>query len=159
MNPNFLVQGKFSCELCHYITCRKSQYDRHLSTPKHINILEKIQNDTNMIQIVPKLKTTENVCKCGKVYKHQSGLWRHKKSCEVDKNKQLSNKAFLEHFNENMTDKDLIMYLLKENKEFKELILNQSNMMLEIVNKPSTVNNNNIQSTNTNTNLAGNPGS
>jgi hypothetical protein len=37
-----------------------------------------------------------------------------------------------------MTDKELIMFLLKENKEFKELIIDQSNKMYEFASKPST---------------------
>ena len=137
---------KYFCDNCQFITDNKNDYNRHLVTRKHKQNIEgnkKTQKNSNY--------TSCYECTCGKKYKNNSGLWKHKKTCDVDKNKELSNKAFLEHFNENMTDKELIMYLLKENKEFKELILNQSNMMLEIVNKPSTVNNN-IQSTNTNTN-------
>jgi hypothetical protein len=51
---------------------------------------------------------------------------------------------------EQMSDKELIMYLLKENKEFKELILDQSNKMMEqnnkmfeLANKPTIGNVNN----------------
>ena len=29
---------KFRCEKCDYSTCRKSQYERHLQTKKHIHI-------------------------------------------------------------------------------------------------------------------------
>jgi hypothetical protein len=47
-----------------------------------------------------------------------------------------------------MTDKELIMFLLKENKEFKELIMDQTNKMYEIASKPSTA----VINTNTNCN-------
>jgi hypothetical protein len=37
----------FICELCNYNTSRFSQYERHITTAKHINRL----NETNMKQI------------------------------------------------------------------------------------------------------------
>jgi len=100
---------------------------------------------------MPNKKDAEDFCQhkcgCGKQYKHTSSLWNHKKKCKgvID----------IEKIGENMSDKDLIMYLLKENKEFKELILDQSNKMfeqsnkmLELAAKPTNI----INNTNSNNN-------
>ena len=65
----------FVCEVCDYVTSRKSQYERHLSTPKHKNTTNTTINTTNLVP-----KSSENfICECGKEYKHHSSLWNHKK--------------------------------------------------------------------------------
>jgi hypothetical protein len=77
-------------------------------------------------------------CECSKTFKTHGGLWKHKKkSCSVNNDTEPDVKKS----NNNATDKDeLITYLIKENQEFK-------NMILEIVKKDSynqcTTNNNN----------------
>ena len=61
----------FVCEICDYVTSRKSQYERHLSTPKH-------KNTTNTT--INTIKSSNSfICDCGKEYKHHSSLWNHKK--------------------------------------------------------------------------------
>ena len=62
-------------------------------------------------------------CLCSKKYKDYSGLWRHKKKCNLINNKTETNNK-----------DDLINFLMKENQEFKNLIL-------EIVNKEYIQNN------------------
>ena len=59
---------KYTCEVCDYITSRKSSYGKHLLTGKH-----------NMLVNASK---TSIKCICGKVYKHVESLYRHKKSCD-----------------------------------------------------------------------------
>ena len=61
----------FECISCAFNTCRKSQYDRHILTDKHLFL-------TNPNKKVPADKIT---CICGKIYKHQSSLCAHKKKC------------------------------------------------------------------------------
>lgn len=108
---------KFHCNCCDYHTSRKSQYDRHILTDKH----RILQNPTNSyIKKVPSDRTFE--CKCGKIYKHSSTLYAHKKKCD-----------FIDYKNKpELTDKLIIDALLK-------IIQNGTN-------------NNNTTTTNTNTN-------
>jgi hypothetical protein len=83
-------------------------------------------------------------CECGKNYATLSGLWKHKKKdCSVNNNTLVNNhtEPVVKNNNNNATDKDeLINYLIKENQEFKSMIL-------EFVKKDSynqcTTNNNN----------------
>jgi hypothetical protein len=124
------VAKKFHCKDCDYITSKTSSWKKHLLTSKHqntikaINLTIKKNDDCN----------GNHKCSCGKQYKHYSSLWNHKKSCqfvtEVDK------------FDEHISEKDLIMLLLKENKEFKQLIIEQSVQMMELATIPKTTNNN-----------------
>jgi len=120
----------YSCNTCAFKTRNKTDFDRHLLTPKH-------EKRYIMIQKNASIDTEMKKCECGNVYKHHSGLWRHKKKCKSQECKEED----LALLGEKMTEKDLIMYLLKENKEFKELILDQSNKMMELATKPSTINN------------------
>ena len=66
---------KFYCEKCDYSSNRESQWRRHLSTTKH-----KMDNmDNNMDNTKSTKRCFESVC--GKVYKYNSGLSKHKKKC------------------------------------------------------------------------------
>jgi len=111
----------FICENCDFSTSNKKDYTRHTKTKKHLNAIQQCFS----MQITQK---TSYECECGKKYVDNSGLWRHKKKCNNENN-------------ENNDKKDeLINYLIKENQEFKNLIL-------EIV-KKDTITNNNITNTN-----------
>ena len=67
--------SEFFCEKCDYLSCRKSQYIRHLSTTKH----KMIVNSVGTINKPPGIFE----CICGKTYKYDSGYYRHKKTCDM----------------------------------------------------------------------------
>jgi len=66
------VSKEYKCEACDYVTCKKSDYTKHLLTRKHT-----LQINTNGNS----LNIRDFKCECGKIYKHQSSLWNHKKKC------------------------------------------------------------------------------
>ena len=140
--------AQYLCEMCNFKTRNKTDYSRHIGTPKHVANAKMRKKD---IEKTHPHDNAENICQCGKIYKHHSGLWRHKKVCCVvnhcDSNEKLEDKNTSTHpydsLTNNITEKDLILYLIKENQEFKELIMEQSNKMLELASKPSTINNTN----------------
>jgi len=130
----------YMCIFCDYKTSRKSQYDRHLLTAKHKSL-------TNLTISVLQ-SSDQHICSlCKKKYSSRVGLWYHKKKCTFKCVQQ----------SEEMTKNDLIKQLILqnqqlifENKEFKELLLEQSNKMLELATKPTSVINNNNNSNNNN---------
>jgi hypothetical protein len=63
----------YECKLCDFICSKYSNYDKHLSTRKHI-LLTKIDIDN---------KNANNLsCSaCGKNYLSRVGLWKHEKKC------------------------------------------------------------------------------
>ena len=136
---------EYVCECCHYKTCSKKDYNKHISTDKH----KTLEKSTFINEKSQQILTTFS-CECGKTYKERTGLWRHKKKCVISNNECSNND--IENVNESnnkiqTTDKDdLINYLLKENQEFKNLIL-------EIVKKDTNqiTNNTNITTNNHNT--------
>jgi hypothetical protein len=78
-------------------------------------------------------------CNCGKKYKDNSGLWRHKKICmqNADEIIEPTENLEKEKEKENTTNDELIQYLINENKEFKNLIL-------EVCKNVQGINTNNI---------------
>ena len=104
MVPTQKSSELFVCECCNYSSSRKSQYHRHLSTDKH----KILQNPTSKKFQQDKLY----ICDCGKTYKHSSTLYAHKKKC--NNTNESSNDT---------TDKDLIMMLIKENTELKNMMM------------------------------------
>ena len=61
------ISQKYYCTMCDYNTSVKSNYEKHLSTVKHIR--------TTMTT------TCSHVCECGKKYTNRQNLYRHKKVC------------------------------------------------------------------------------
>ena len=78
----------FFCEICSFGCNKKSDFNRHILTYKHINATNAISNA---------IKKTPSIicCKiCGKDFKHKSSLYRHKKTCknEVSQLSKISQK-------------------------------------------------------------------
>ena len=119
----------FSCDVCDFSSSNKKDYNRHIQTKKHI---------FNVSQCFSIEKTQKNPyeCNCGKKYKDSSGLWRHKKKCNV---------TIVTDSNVETIDKDqLILMLIKQNSdlikestEFKNMMMTQhtstQNMMMDVI--------------------------
>ena len=104
---------KYCCNLCHFNTCKKTNYDLHLQTHKHIrNSLSTQKNE--------KVNFVCNIC--NKIYNDRSGLWRHNKVCNFKENILLVNEKNNET-NEIQELKDFMKYLMKENYEMKTMMM------------------------------------
>ena len=117
----------FHCDICHVTCSKKTNFDRHINTWKHLNCekgYKKIQKDTKLEQ-----KKGEFICQCGKLFKYHSGLWRHKKKCTTE-------------ISSNVIDGNLIIELLNENKEFKQIIIDQNQTIKELATKVGNTTNN-----------------
>ena len=136
----------YNCENCDFNTYNKNDFNRHNKTKKHL---------FNASQCFSIQNTQKNSyeCNCGKIYKDNSGLWRHKKKCEIKNNQENITITVEEEppGENNQYSTDLILELLKQNQEFKELILEQNKQMLELSkDRNITNNNNNITQNNNN---------
>ena len=74
------TQQKYYCKHCDYSTCRKSQWDRHKTTAKHLKFTN---DDGTFTEKVQKNFRCEN---CNKIFNFRQSLWRHKKQCKKIKN-------------------------------------------------------------------------
>ena len=96
------------------------------------------------------------VCECGNNYSYHSGLYKHKKKCTYIHQKY---EPTFNDLKSHEKQQELIEYLLKENSEFKQLMIDQNKQMLELAknsvghNTTSNVINNNSNNTNNNTNF------
>jgi hypothetical protein len=115
-------QSEFFCESCNYLSCRKSQYIRHLSTTKH----QMIVNPTG---------TTENPstlfeCICGKTYKYDSGYYRHKKTCEMVNAVPSDTKIDIDKKDIDKKDKDANIELVQEHDNDLDKISEKEMLMM-----------------------------
>lgn len=117
----------FYCESCHYVTSRKSQYDRHILTLKHQNVDKML---TNVDKIVPK-SSTPYMCLCGKMFAYRQSLSVHKKKCA--KNPTISENQIL--------TKDFIVQLLNQNQELQQMLQDQTNKMYELAKEGKNITN------------------
>ena len=144
---------KFYCEFCHYGTSKKSSYDNHLLSLKHAASVNNPKIEMPGNAFMPKLCSNSNYsCQnCNKVYISRNGLWKHKQKCKDDENSEI--KKDIKELAKQITDKDeLIMFLIKENSEFKNIIMEQQTQQNNIIMKVLENGTNNVTNTNTNTN-------
>jgi hypothetical protein len=134
----------FYCEKCDFTCCKKSNWETHINTKKHINRISGKYMSPMEITKLPLYN-----CKCGKIYKSISGLWKHKKNCNLEKPIITTNPPIDMSYN-------VILEIVKQNQEFKELLIEQNKenqklqqQLLEMAKEGKTINNN---TTNNNTN-------
>ena len=76
--------SRFYCKNCDYSTSKKSSWNKHLKTRKHIRKVA--QNVRNVRKVAKKVAHKKFSCEfCGKKYSHRSTLCTHKKTCNVKK--------------------------------------------------------------------------
>ena len=119
----------YTCKKCVFITCKVSEWNRHILTSKHL----KADNDLHDFQPVKELNTNNFSCCCGKIYKHRQSLHKHKNEC-VEKQE-------IEIY-KNEISNEVVVELIKENKELRQMLLDQNNKMLEIAKEGKIITNN-----------------
>ena len=95
-------------------------------------------------------------CICGKIYKHMSSLCNHKKICLILNKStptQTQTPTSVLSIETKDSSNNIIMELLKQNQEFKELIIEQNKHILEMASKIGTTSNNITHNNTTNFNL------
>lgn len=143
LNPNH----KYICVKCNYSTNSKKDYNKHCTTRKHKKSPKKDIKSGSF-----EFKCTI----CNKIYKHKSGLSRHKKKCfnniiVVVENDNNDNKLPSDDNKKSSTKKEILTDLFKEQQKqmnetinlLKESIKTNANMIPKIGN-----NNNNTISIN-----------
>jgi hypothetical protein len=162
------VAQNYCCKPCDYVTSRKSSYDKHILTAKHkvansFNILNKETTEKRekmVVQTVDAVVTDRDfICTtCKKEYKSRVGLWYHSKHCsttgEIDNGAViLETDSFIKGSDEFKLLTNLVVELVKQNNEFKELVLDQNKQLHEMASKICTnsgTSNMNINSNNNN---------
>jgi hypothetical protein len=141
---------KYYCETCDFESRWKSDWIRHLGTSKHLN-----QPKSTVVNNISTEETTKTsniisnfVCKnCSKSYKDRSGLWRHSKICKeiVSNIETIPREQEQIETNQpqpSLETTEVIMAVLKDNKELKSMLAEQNNKILELINAKNTITNN-----------------
>ena len=121
---NIKTPTNYSCTICDFNSSNKKDYNRHLLTAKH-KILQNPTVDTHVKVFV---------CKCGKIYKHSSTLYAHKKTCNYIHDNNVNEIQYDEVQNpvvEPTSEASTLLKLLKQNDEFKQMMAEQYNIMSE----------------------------
>ena len=105
---------KFSCNCCLFQCSKKSNYSKHLLTPKHI----KASSGTQTTE-----KCNKFECNCGKQYLTNSGLWKHAKKC----------KSTTDAIKNYCVDKEIIMLQMQENNELTNMLVEKHKSALKMI--------------------------
>jgi hypothetical protein len=135
------IANIFICEKCDYKCCNKFDFNKHLVTSKHQTGSIWEENCDKLSQ-----PSIEFSCMCGKTCKTHGGMWKHKKKCDIFQQEQCT-------ADDNMII-SLVMEVMKNNSElqkqnddFKNLMVEQNNKMMETMQE--VCKNNNTTSINT----------
>lgn len=124
---------EYVCENCEYTCSNLTNFNKHLLTIKHI---------TRQCSGNAPISCIEYYCECGLTYKHRQSFNRHKKSCSytvpeppVCADDDVSGPGPVPvpapAPAPSQFDASLVIELLKQNHDFKEIMLEQSKQMAE----------------------------
>ena len=147
----------YRCETCDYVTSNFFDFNKHNKTKKHSQSGLSMAIDDFSMVCDKKIATKNFQClTCNKVYKDNSGLWKHKKKC-AQSQPQICPTSCDHSISDlaNQITPQLVLSVLQQNKELTDLIIEQNKTMMELA-KPSQyqyINTHNINSNNKTFNL------
>jgi len=135
----------YICENCNFKSKNKSDYNIHCLTNKH----KRLKNAKNTNVISENQINIEYKCSCGKIYKHQSSLSKHKKKCNLKDIQIIETRKEKDELKlliiKIMTDNSEKMnFLMNENNELRNQLKEQNQQITELIPKVGN-NNNNIK--------------
>ena len=120
----------YKCEKCDFKCFKEFEWNRHITTSKH---------KKNDIELQESANPNLFICNCGKEYKFRQGLWKHKKKCNQIKSDEPNNKIITEQEN-NIISPELILNIIQQNQEFKNLLIEQNKTIVELSKNNNTTN-------------------
>ena len=133
-------EDNYMCKNCDFKCSYKSDWLRHIKTRKHFLSLAR-----NKMEIFGNEKNEKNesatfTCKyCNNKYKTLSGLWKHNQKCNREK---------ILGQTQNLITPELVMELLKDNKNMQQIIVEQNSTINNLIKNGINNNSNNIINTN-----------
>ena len=138
------VAQTFYCNICDYTCSRKNDYNKHISTRKHL-----MATSGNSWQH----EKSQYCCDyCNKKYQDRTGLYKHKQKCKMTYTADENNQTTIEPNSADLMVlvKELMVQMAAKDKHQEELIKQNAelqNTMREMI--PHIGNNNNTNSHNT----------
>ena len=153
-------QREYFCESCDYNSIRKNDFDRHLLSSKHqnyakINRINRMRNKSANSKNEVSVDNSHHCQSCNKSFTCRSGLWRHNQKCKMTLSHEQDNQEESNDYDEQESEeydlKNMFLQMMKQNEEFKQIMLEQNTKLMEMANNQSIINNNNINYNNNNT--------
>jgi len=116
MNKVAKNRQNFYCKKCNYTCSKLSDWNKHNATRKHNMEI----NGNNGKIISPIILSCE---KCNKIFKSNSGLWKHKKKCSFEETKEI--KEEITEITEDIDYKLLLLKMMEQNNELQNTIVTQ----------------------------------
>ena len=136
----------YQCKFCDYLTSKIYDFKKHIHTKKHAQSGLSMAIDDFSIESDDKTRKKNFICaNCNKLYKDNSGLWRHKKRCYLSQNTR-QDKCVKDT---PQITPNLVLSILKQNTELTNLVVEQNKTILELA-KNGCGQNINIQNVNNN---------
>ena len=142
-------QKKYICETCNFLTINKKDFNRHLLTVKHINNINKKneQNDLSNVKIDISNNKIDDLntffkCECGRKYPYRSSLYNHKKKCLINSNNIIEkNSSNISKDNHHEDLKELVCKLINDNNEIKNTLIEENKeLKKQLENKDKQIN-------------------
>jgi hypothetical protein len=136
----------FCCEKCDFECSKKGDYNRHLMTRKHKNvdnILTNVDNNTSK---------KHHTCLCGKEYQYRQSLSIHRKKCNKVVEPIQTTETVTHSLNDNIELLSFFKEQINENKELRQLLIEQNKQLYETNNKLLLLSKENGNTTNINSN-------
>ena len=128
---------KYICNDCNFKCNKNSEWVRHISTRKHLFRIN--LNEKNAAEI------TLYKCKnCNKSYKANNSLWYHEKKCIVENSIKEDDNIKPEDLlnSDNTINASLLMEIVKQTQEFKNLLIEQNNKINDLSVQNAIIQNN-----------------
>ena len=148
-NKNAENAKNFNCISCDFKCRKKSEWNRHILTHKHISLTCLTEKDP---------KTLRYVCMhCNKKYKSREGLWYHNKKCKYieNNNNNDNNISIINSKNKitNSTDDikiltDLVLEVVKSNNDLQKQTQEMQKEMIDVCKNGNNIINSNYHSNN-----------
>lgn len=142
--------SKFYCDTCSFGCSNKYNWNKHLTTTKHINGNKMVTNGIQMVTSTTSCLEIHKCNICSNIYKYRSGLSRHRKKCNKNVNINLLNSKNIKCKKmHSSTDEGIIVDTFHKVMDTMVKQQHQINKLLDIQKEmiPKMGNNNNNQMT------------
>ena len=121
------VAPRFTCKNCDYLTDKKSSYDKHLLTSKHIKLTNVNTFSNNSCSKITDTNKIFNCKLCDKEFSSRVGLWKHNKTCNKYEEKTITIDSLKDDVKNLL---DLVMELTNTNIELTKKMTDVCNILI-----------------------------
>lgn len=145
---SFDINKHFYCKCCNYSTTKSNSWQRHINSKKHISTLQRSKNKNELTHIENEAalkKEKKHVCvNCQAEFNSRTSLWRHKKTCIVEKTTTSISSNDISSLDLNSSEgKNIILEVIKQQGEIIRSMEEERSKMMDQMRSTIIGNNNN----------------